>query len=320
MEDLISIIIPVYNSAKYLPKCLDSVIGQTYRKLEIITINDGSIDNSLDILKEFEKKDNRIIILNKKNAGVSEARNDGIDAAKGEYIMFIDSDDWIEDNYIELLYEEMKDNQLDVCRTGFIVDRSGIPCEKISLTEKNELLINGNDIKQNFIDTTIFHSACVQLIKLDLIKKHNIRFDQYVAYEEDLLFNMNLYKYAKSIKYIDCSQYHYTANENSVTRQLNNVVKIISSIMLVNKKMINLVNNEQLAILINTKHLKVIIMYLWLLLRKNLKCFFSTCQKIDHNEFKKMINNYDIKTEKLKQKIKIIIVIKLYKISVKKYY
>ena len=93
---LVSIIIPVYNASKYLYRCLDSILNQTFRDFELILINDGSTDNSLEILREYETKDSRIIVIDKPNEGVSAARNQGIEIAKGEYIMFCDSDDYVE--------------------------------------------------------------------------------------------------------------------------------------------------------------------------------------------------------------------------------
>ena len=98
---LLSVIIPVYNVEPYLEQCLDSVINQTYKNLEIICINDGSTDNSLKILEKYQKKDNRIKLINQKNKGLSEARNAGLDVAKGEYIAFVDSDDYLELNAYE---------------------------------------------------------------------------------------------------------------------------------------------------------------------------------------------------------------------------
>ena len=108
----ISIIIPIYNTALYLNKCLDSIINQTYKNIEIILINDGSKDNSLKICQEYTFRDNRIILINKQNAGVSQARNDGIKIASGDYIMFVDSDDWLELNTIEICVNEIKNYDL----------------------------------------------------------------------------------------------------------------------------------------------------------------------------------------------------------------
>jgi len=107
-EELISIIIPVYNVENYLRKCLDSVICQTYKKLEIIVVNDGSKDDSLSIIKEYKKKDDRLFIIDKENGGLSSARNAGMEKASGKYLFFLDSDDFIELDMIETLYNDIK--------------------------------------------------------------------------------------------------------------------------------------------------------------------------------------------------------------------
>ena len=104
MKCLISVVVPVYNVEKYIDRCLNSIINQTYRKLEIIIVNDGSTDNSRKIIDKFSKMDSRIIVIDKNNGGLSEARNVGINAATGDYITFIDSDDFVSYDYIEYLY------------------------------------------------------------------------------------------------------------------------------------------------------------------------------------------------------------------------
>src|SRR5699024_1141358 len=110
----VSIIVPIYNSENYLKYCLETIVNQTYNNLEILLINDGSLDNSLDICKEFEQKDNRIKLFNIPNSGVSVARNIGIDNATGEFITFVDSDDWMELNAIEFGVDKAKKTNADV--------------------------------------------------------------------------------------------------------------------------------------------------------------------------------------------------------------
>ena len=109
-EDLISIVIPVYKVEKYLEKCVESVINQTYKNLEILLVNDGSPDNCPKICDEYAQKDNRIKVIHKENGGLSDARNAGIDVATGKYITFIDSDDYISNDYVEYMYNLLKQN------------------------------------------------------------------------------------------------------------------------------------------------------------------------------------------------------------------
>ena len=121
MENIsLSIIVPVYNVENYLIRCLDSLVNQTLKEIEIICINDGSKDNSLNILEEYAKKDSRIIILNQENAGLSAARNAGMEIAKGEYIGFVDSDDWVDLDFFEKLYIAAKNNDCDIAVADFI--------------------------------------------------------------------------------------------------------------------------------------------------------------------------------------------------------
>ena len=113
-EDLISIIVPVYNVEKYLEQCLESLLNQTYKNIEIIVVNDGSTDQSLDILKKYSFKDNRIKLYSQKNQGISAARNTALEHINGKYVMFVDSDDWIEINTCEIALHEMKKNDSDI--------------------------------------------------------------------------------------------------------------------------------------------------------------------------------------------------------------
>ena len=111
----VSIVVPVYNAEKYLPKCIDSILNQTFKNFELILVNDGSKDNSLIICEDYKVSDRRIKVINKKNEGVSIARNIGINSAKGKYIMFIDSDDWIESNMVEKMYDAIQNSDIAIC-------------------------------------------------------------------------------------------------------------------------------------------------------------------------------------------------------------
>lgn len=130
-ENLISVIIPVYNTAQYLSRCLDSVLNNTYRELEVICINDGSPDNSLEILNDYARKDCRMKVIDQKNAGVSAARNRGMDAATGEYIAFVDSDDWVHPQYFELLQDLSRQENADIMMCGASYVSEYAPAPKI---------------------------------------------------------------------------------------------------------------------------------------------------------------------------------------------
>ena len=123
-EELISIIIPVYNSEKYLQRCIDSIKSQTYNNIEILLIDDGSTDNSLQICNENALKDSRINVIHKKNTGVSDTRNIGIAKSKGKYVSFIDSDDYIEKNYIKKLYNAIIDKYVAICQYKKVTNKN----------------------------------------------------------------------------------------------------------------------------------------------------------------------------------------------------
>ncbi len=114
MKELISVVIPAYNVGKYIDKCIDTVLTQTYSNIEIILVDDGATDDTAEICDNYAKKDNRVKVIHKKNGGLSDARNAGIDAAKGKYITFIDSDDYIADDYVEFLYKLLIGKDADI--------------------------------------------------------------------------------------------------------------------------------------------------------------------------------------------------------------
>ncbi len=124
--NLISVIIPVYNTEVYLPRCLDSIINNDYRNLEIICVNDGSTDNSLSVLRRYEKEDERIIVIDVPNGGVSKARNIGLDKASGEFIAFVDSDDWVHRQYFSMLIDVQRRFDSDVTACNYLIAESDI--------------------------------------------------------------------------------------------------------------------------------------------------------------------------------------------------
>ncbi len=230
MNELISIIIPVYNVGKYLGKCLDSVINQTYHNIEIICVNDGSTDNSYDILLEYAKKDNRIKVINQKNAGLSGARNTGISHANGEYIMFLDSDDWLSAEMCEVMYNGLKKYRTDICMCCYEKDFGSHSC--IAELFEQDIVLKGKDFKEKFYrrlfglkgrelknpqDCDLYVAAWMQLIKAGLITE-NIFVDTKKIGTEDLWFQIQAYKNADSLAYINKPMYHYRRdNTDSLT-------------------------------------------------------------------------------------------------------
>ena len=120
MSRLVSLIVPVYNAEGYLSRCLESLLNQTYPLIEIICVNDGSMDRSLEIIREYKRQDNRIQLIDKRNTGVSDSRNQALKKITGHYVMFVDSDDWLSPNTVEVLIEEAIDSNSDLVMCGYV--------------------------------------------------------------------------------------------------------------------------------------------------------------------------------------------------------
>jgi len=213
MQPLISVIVPVYNVEKYLPQCLDSVIGQTYENLEIICVNDGSTDKSLDILREYERKDSRIKVIDKKNEGVSIARNTGLDAARGEYVHFLDSDDYIESN----LYEEALAcfaPDIDVVWFEHIQRHENGDSHEYSLT-----LSGAHAVNDDILLSSDAYAPWNKIFKMSCLRKHGIRFPEHIIYEDMAffwcLFMTSVYK----IHFLNKPLHHYRINNSSLMGQ-----------------------------------------------------------------------------------------------------
>ena len=220
----ISAIVPVYNVEKYLKECLDSIINQTLTDIEIICINDGSTDNSLKILNEYAEKDKRVKIFTQKNQGLSIARNNGMKYAKGEYISFIDSDDYIELNTFEKLYDKATRDDLDILMfKSFVYDEQK---QKINEFDAyHDLEVFDKFIKNIFchLDTKEFtHRISVtswsKIYKTDFLKSNEINFPEKLLFEDNAFF-YETYLKAKTVSIYPERLYYYRINrENSITK------------------------------------------------------------------------------------------------------
>lgn len=208
---MISIIIPVYNVKSYLDVCIQSVIQQDYTNFECILVDDGSTDGSSVICDQWAEKDSRIIVIHQANSGVSSARNKGLERAKGKYIGFIDSDDWIDVDYLSTMANCMDDKKIDLVVSGLyqeFTDGSSVsyaPQQSLTFelnSDHTELFVMLND--QNLL-----YGPVVKLYKNDIIRHHQIQFDPQVSYGEDLLFNYQYLDHVRTIVCISESHYHY---------------------------------------------------------------------------------------------------------------
>ncbi|MEY8872421.1 glycosyltransferase family 2 protein [Francisella philomiragia] len=227
---LLSIIIPIYNTQEYLVRCLDSVINQSYKNLEIILVNDGSTDNSLDICENYVKKDSRIKIINKNNGGLSSARNAGLDICKGDYISFIDSDDWVSLDYIEILYKNIIDNNADISIINSIKVKSQ---SDFNFKEQKNIPHTYLSSIEFAFDNTLPVIACAKLYKIELFE--NLRFTNYIIFEdEDIMYR--LYSQANKVVYSDYVCYFYLQRSDSIIASRmskNNLIKSMKSLAFV---------------------------------------------------------------------------------------
>ncbi len=216
-REKISVVVPIYNAEEYLEKCLNSIIKQTYENLEMILINDGSTDKSLEIMNKYKAEDERIIIIDKENGGVSSARNKGIETATGKYIIFIDADDYIEPNMFEVLEDDLFKNNVDISMCGYRnVDINGnILYESKPMNEK---YFDAKTFKYNLFKEDYYSDLiCNKLFRLEVIKEHNIRFHEDIHINENILFILDFAKYAYRYSFGNEMLYNFLYNQKGAT-------------------------------------------------------------------------------------------------------
>ena len=212
----ISVIVPVYNASLYLSECIESVLSQSFKDFELILVNDGSVDNSLDICKEYEHKDNRVKVISGENRGVSKARNRGLDVAQGEWIAFADADDYFLNDALLTLYERAMHTGTDLVLANALKLNNGNLCELHSL--KNEVLPNAiMSIKHFALWGYLFNGG--------IIKKYGLRFIEGLAYSEDRIFIYQMARYCKTIAFCNKAIYVYRINDTSVCSSQNGLRK-----------------------------------------------------------------------------------------------
>jgi glycosyltransferase involved in cell wall biosynthesis len=219
---LVSIIIPVYNSEKYLGRCIDSVLSQTYSHIEVVLVNDGSTDGSSLICERYAVKDSRVNFINQENKGVSAARNLGLRVAKGDYVGFIDSDDVVDSEMYKDVMEIAIKHNLEVVSTNYYgyeigninyeIIRNDIPYDKVIYNEQ---------VKKYFVQSYyagflgIIPSTWTKVYCLSFLKENKIFFDEKLKRAEDYWFNFNVFLKASRVFAIDKAYYHYYKNEGS---------------------------------------------------------------------------------------------------------
>ena len=219
----VSVIIPVYNVEKYLRECLDSVVNQTLNDIEIICINDGSTDGSLEILKEYAQKDNRVIVIDKENEGVSIARNLGIKMSNSNYVLFLDSDDYLDINCLEKVYSKIQETSVNILNFGLIENwgKCTNPVWYNRELEKNEGIITSPEIIKMFLT-----NACGKLFNKKYLIDNEITFPENIKTCEDGIFCIKCFLNSTSWYLMNEAFYYYRKNrEDSATNSKKEVMK-----------------------------------------------------------------------------------------------
>lgn len=224
----VSIIIPVYNAEKHLARCIDSILNQEYTDFEAIFINDGSSDTSKDILESYQQKDPRIVVIHKENSGVSDTRNQGLRIAQGDYIQFIDADDWISDNSTKELVRTIESTGSDLVVADFYrvvkdhISRKGsiLSSEVLTLQDYAEWMMES---PADFYYGVLWN----KLYRRRIIEENHIQMDKDLHFCEDFVFNLEYLLHCKTISPLQIPVYYYVKTEGSLVRQNMNIPNII---------------------------------------------------------------------------------------------
>lgn len=218
----VSVIVPVYNVEKYLKRCLDSLINQTLSDIDIICINDGSKDSSLQILEQYAQKDSRIVIYNQENSGLSVARNTGLEHASGEYIGFVDSDDWVDLDFYEKLYNSAKNNNADIAVADFIREHPNKKPKRLKLKEE-KIYTTPED---KFMICKVHREGCVwnKIYRTEFIHSINLKFVPKMYYE-DRDFTISSLYFSKKLVTTPNTYYRYFVNPKSIVNKRRNYIQ-----------------------------------------------------------------------------------------------
>ena len=239
-KELISVIVPVYKVEKYLDECVSSILSQTYNNIEVILVDDGSPDNCPAICDEWAKKDNRIKVVHKENGGVSSARNAGIGIATGNYIGFVDSDDWIEPDMFELLIKAMSENdaQLVSCDLYYDSQETEFYIKYDNSCNNSEIVNIENPYRDILVIPQVSGYLCNKLFKKEFAKQLSL--DEELAQNEDLLFVVQYLDYVTKMVHVSKELYHYRMGniipQIGITKRLLTVIDAYEKILLCYKE------------------------------------------------------------------------------------
>ncbi len=305
MRKKITIVIPAYNAELTIEECMNSIISQTYENIEIIVVNDGSTDNTKALVEKYVKIDDRVKLLNQINSGVSEARNNGLKKASGDFIVFVDCDDWLEQNMIELMIDCQTKYNVDVVRCNYFYDK--IDGTKIAnvydLANKRICSMDIDKVREHFLlaHEPIKNLVMLLLIKKEILIKNGIVFNKDLYMMEDVLYYQQLFSSIESIYFMETPLYHYFENPNSVTNSSSKFERMIYGIISTNKVLKKFLLDDELLTnkydLLNANHVRIIIFYLYNIYvsfgRKDLIKLLNDLYNND--DFLKLLKNCNLK-------------------------
>lgn len=219
---IVSIILPTFNVSKYLPQCLDSVVGQTYKNIEIIVVIDGATDGSYEIALSYAEKDDRVKVIWQENAGSGPARNNGLNNAKGEYIIFVDPDDWVEKDMVDTLLKIQQRENVDLILTGYKTFYENESSQETCTDFESQKIDKQNEVRRNYLvylSSGLLGAPTRKMYKMSIIKEHDIMFPN-LRRSQDVVFNYRYYNFIESVYVSDTVFYHYRINEGEYNLKL----------------------------------------------------------------------------------------------------
>lgn len=222
LNELVSVVVPVYNVEKYIGKCVSSILKQTYKNLEVIVVSDGSLDDSVGICRKLQETDKRIRVIEKENGGVSSARNIGIQSAQGDYLMFVDGDDWLESNAVETLLLAIKKNKVDASFSNCYY-RNEDAVVRATKVEKIDR-IDANELIEKHLRYQFLASTWLTLVRLTKVKQ--CLFDESIHTLEDWEYNFRMLTCIRTATIIDLPFYHYREVQGSASKSSLNARKM----------------------------------------------------------------------------------------------
>lgn len=302
MSSLISIIVPVYKAEKYIDRCIESIVTQTYPEWELLLVDDGSPDRSGELCDIWSTRDKRIKVFHKKNGGVSSARNLGIDCAEGEWITFVDSDDWISQNYLEAFVSNLKKEENVIYLQG--IQMFTVHKGLVTMFSYEDSFYSIIEKLDSFVNNKILANGCpvAKLFNTRVIKDNGLRFKETISINEDHLFVLSYYNYVDSLCTISnmSYNYYYDFTVSSLTKinhsytELHRVSHLMYEVYNLICSKFNLANNEKdvLAAMFGPNQAAKAI--LSCLSNKESIFSFSVCDEFINKNFGYVSNRYDI--------------------------